>query len=206
MTRPNQDGQDRCVLEPLESRLLMAAHVLFQDGFEDSMAKWTTNVSQNCQWNLNNYRAHTGAQSAFGSSTGGLGIITADHTYLNNEVDFMATTLNLSHVSDASITFWYWGNTENGFDYLNVYVNGLNRFSYTGNSTGWRQATIDLDNVASQAVVPIKFEFASDATRIASGAAGIWVDDISVLSSTPEPATLSLLAVGGLLALRRRRR
>ncbi len=57
---------------------------------------------------------------------------------------------DLSDATDATLDFFYWNNSESGFDYFQwlTSINGTN-FSgqqVSGNSGGWQSKSIDLSN------------------------------------------------------------
>ncbi len=125
--------------------------------------------------------------------------ITTQNNYPNNIDLWMIKVINLSGVTEASLTFWTWYAMETDWDYGYVMVsdNGGNNWvnlpgtlttnadpngnnlgnGITGSSNGWVQETMDLTTYAGSKIL-LGFRFKSDA---AANEEGWYVDDINII-------------------------
>jgi len=118
--------------------------------------------------------------------------VSLDGTLPNNVLhqydDFMDTTMthvvDLSAYPEGRIDYWYWLDSEVGFDYLEVtYYDGFT-WNYVdhheGNSGGWVSSSVTLPNTVTQ----VGFLFHSDGSVRREGA---YVDDVQVFGVIPPP-------------------
>jgi hypothetical protein len=121
------------------------------------------------------------------------GLISTDtpNSELHNYDDYMEAVMenqiDLSDYTSATLSYYYWLDSESGWDYLYIETssNGLvwdAEMSYTGSSFGWQVDIVDLSSFVGSTVY-IRFLFLSDS--IISSYEGAYVDDI-VVSGTPQ--------------------
>ena len=173
--RSSLGRQRRFRFEQLEERRLLTT--VFSEGFEGAFpgAAWAVSPSQSRMWDDTTSTAHNGSWSAHaaensdGSST---------NTYVNNLDTVMQRTASLSGYTSATLSFYYWLNSESGYDYFRVKVNGAQLFSDSGAKQSWNYKSLNLSSYAGQSSVTVQFEFTSDSSVVAAGAAGVWIDDI----------------------------
>ena len=170
-------------MEPLESRIL-ASVSLISEGFEGVFPSggWAVNTNQSRAWDDGSRRAHSGSWSGFCAEYNNNN---ASATYVNNMDTYMQRTVSLAGYSTAALSFYYWMNTESGYDPLVVKINGTEVWRQSGSRQSWNQATINLDRYAGQSNVTVRFEFLSDGSVVPSGDAGVWLDDILLTADTP---------------------
>jgi hypothetical protein len=134
-------------LEPLEPRLLLAATIVFSDGFEGAFpGAWvvTTN-NPSLKWGNNGVMAAAGTHSAFCREDG---TQQAD-TYVNNLTTTMERrSVSLAAYTSAALVFQYWLSSESRYDFFRVKVKSQSGtwsevFSDSGDSSslGWQKKT-----------------------------------------------------------------
>jgi hypothetical protein len=103
------------------------------------------------------------------------------HKYDNYMDAYMYRATSLSAYSSATLNYYYWLNSESGFDYLRVmYYSGGTWYyidSRTGNSGGWQYSSVSIPTTATY----VGFYFYSDLS--VAGYEGAYIDDI-VLTGT----------------------
>lgn len=99
------------------------------------------------------------------------------HLYDDNMDAYMKRTLDLRGYTGASLTFWYkMPSFENGYDYGQFKVNGVEIKKYETEKTAWEQETIDLSAYAGQTIT-IEWNFHSDYSVRKEG---WYIDDITI--------------------------
>lgn len=131
----------------------------FSEDFEDT----TYNVAISGTWARNNTRAHSGSWS-FKSATIGNSATT----------DAVVTV----PTGATSMSFWWFTDTEPGFDGLSVLFNGVaTPFYVSGQSTSWSQSNLDVTGVST-----VTFRYQKDSST-STGADAVWIDDLTFFSS-----------------------
>ncbi len=168
-----------------------AAGTIFYDGFEGSIASWTTAGGNDPTWAWFTYRPYAGSWSAYCAGWTGSGFNSPPTTYYNNMNAWLeAGPFNLSGVTSATLAFKLWLNSEMNYDWLYCMVSVDGQHYYgpgdSGNSQGWVDRSLDLTNVPTlgnvcgRSQVWIAFIFTSDASGTAEGA---YVDEVSITGS-----------------------
>lgn len=111
---------------------------------------------------------------------------TALHQYDYNMDAYMMKQIDLTDYISATLSYYYWLDSEPGWDYLFVETSTdgstwNTENSYTGRSDGWVQDTVDLTPFIGSSVY-IRFLFFSD--EIFSDYEGAYLDDI-VITAIP---------------------
>ena len=189
----------RGVVEQLEARFLMAASVVFSDGFEGAAlaAAWSARADAGSnavtRWGVNKARAATGAQSAFASNTGPTDVW---RNVYQNEQDnaLVRDNVSLAGFKAASLSFKFLLNSESGYDFFTVNVvepsgtrTAVYRDSGDDTALGWQARTIDLSAFAGRTGLDLEFRFESDRSVINEAASGVWVDDVKLTADTAAP-------------------
>jgi len=151
---------------------LMAQTTIISDDMTNFPTGWSTySNSSTHQWTKVSSRYNSASYSA--KCTGYV-------TYGNSVTDYFYRSINLSGYSSATLTFYYWMDTEANYDFLYVdYYNGsswVTAWSKSGRYRYWQQATVSIPTTATQ----IRFRFYSDYSVTDTG---VYVDDI-VLTAT----------------------
>lgn len=113
------------------------------------------------------------------------------------------STLTLSGLdltSAVSLSFFEYSESGgNTFDMARVFVGGTEVYLSDGNSgLAWREVTIDLTGFSGTQDIVWQYDATGVVERV-----GWYIDDVTV--AVPSPAGAAVLAMGGLLATRRRR-
>lgn len=179
LRRQHAAKQLRPRLEELEPILVPA--VIFSESFEGAFpgGNWGVNTSQGRTWDDVNYKARSGSWSGFGSF-----LNTSDHKYVNNMSTYMERTVSLAGYTSPVLSFYDWLNTEAGYDFLRVKINGSQVWSDSGKKQSWNSQSINLSAYAGQSSVTVRFEFSSDSSIVPTGDSGAYLDDIT-LTATP---------------------
>jgi len=155
-------------------------------------------------WDDASCRAHGESWSGYCADRGTQSVSCGDD-YQNDMKTFMRYgPFDLSDANDAYLDFYWWANTESGFDYFKVMasIDGTN-FSgvqWSGDNSSWNQYTFDLTDVGSlgnlcgYSQVWITFGFQSDVSI--TRPEGAYVDDI-VLWKNIASGTQDLELTGG---------
>lgn len=151
---------------------LMAQTTIISDDMTNFPTGWTTYSSSSThKWTKVSSQYYSASYSA--KCTGYV-------TYGNSVTDYFYRSVSLSSYSSATLTFYYWMDTEANYDFLYVdYYNGsawTTAWSKSGRYRSWQQATVTIPTSATQ----IRFRFYSDASVTDTG---VYVDNI-VLTAT----------------------
>jgi len=185
-----------CVLCLVGGRV-MADNLITNGGLDTDFTGWWTYVpvpaDQSITIDNANYYSGTGSAK--------LNCLNSSDDWQKLGQDFGAsalTTYTLSFEYDpeqwaqAGVNIQF---MDSSWGYLNyVWISLLNPGS-TGNTTGWQTYTGTFTTVSGTAYAEVAF--------VEGGYGAMNVDDVSV-SLVPEPATMVLLGLGGLLSLRRK--
>ncbi|MEO1009206.1 MAG: PEP-CTERM sorting domain-containing protein [Planctomycetota bacterium] len=115
----------------------------------------------------------------------------------------LSQTFDFTGLTDINLSYQEWLDSGSStFDMASVIVNGDEVLLADGGPTGdWREVNINLDAYAGLSDVEITFNFVS--TTVVERV-GWYIDDVQI-TAVPAPASLALLGMGGLAAIRRRR-
>lgn len=157
---------------------LSTATYIFREDFESST--WLTNTTSYAGvWNNSTYRHYRWdrMQNRAASGSYSLGANGARTTYSNTTYSEVWRDVFLPNQSSITLTFSEYINTESNYDYLRIYVNNSQVYSSSGDSGGWRQRTVSLNQYAGQ-TIRLKFRFDTDYSVTREG---VWIDEISIL-------------------------
>ena len=155
--------------------------VIFSEDFEgDWPGSWTVeDLNPSCgldYWGQNNYRAHEGNYSAYCAEVGEAEESeVATQEYDNYMQAYMYRDVNLSGCLAAALSYYYWLDCEDGWDYLYIgyYDNGWTWVeTHTGHDMSWVSESILVPPTATR----VGFLFYSD-FMIVSGE-GAYIDDV----------------------------
>ncbi len=180
------------------------ATTVFSDGFEGSFpGGWVVgnnNSNTVAKWGDNNAKAYVGSWSAFCADNGTSGRTTYDNglnTYMQRQ------NVSLAGFTNAVLSFRIWINTEPTYDYFEVNVRNqsgvwTNKLRLSGNqsASAWQLIRVNLDAYAGQTGLIISFDFVSDGSVVPSGAAGVWIDEVSLDATSS--CTSADLALSGM--------
>lgn len=125
-----------------------------QEDFED--AAYAVPISGT--WARDNTRAHGGSWSFRSADI-------AD----NQTSDAVVTV----PAGATTMSFWWWTDTESGFDKLRVLLDGVQQsFSGSGQSVAWAQQTFNVTGVST-----VTFRYVKDSSA-STGADAVWIDDL----------------------------
>jgi hypothetical protein len=176
----------RACIEALESRQLLST-VLFDDFEGPFPGNWTVGNDKpqhpDTTWGSNNAKKFSGQWSAFGADND-----FDQRTIYDDDLDtYMRQTVSLANAATATLSFKYWVNLEDFYDYFYVEVRGQDGVWNTlveetedQNGDGWQNKIVDLTEYAGQTSVEISFELFSDASVRNDAPSGVWVDDVLV--------------------------
>ncbi|TWT41977.1 hypothetical protein RAS1_31030 [Phycisphaerae bacterium RAS1] len=164
--------------------------VIFQEGFEGAFpGPWSVgnnNSNTVAKWGDNRAADYSGSWSAFCADNGDNLRTTYDH---NLNTYMQRRNVSLAGYCSATLTFKYWMNIENesscDFDSFQVNIRSQsgswsNLLTICGSSSGWQTRTLNLDQYAGQTGLIVGFDFVSDDSVVPDGAAGVWIDDVSL--------------------------
>lgn len=178
---------------PSAARGKAADSTIFYDGFEGSVASWTTAGGTYPTWAFFTYRPFAGSWSAYCAGDTGSGFNSPPGPYYNNMNAWLkAGSFNLSGATAATLSFKLWLNSELNHDglFAMVSIDGQNFYGPlgdSGNTQGWVSRSVDLTNVPTlgnvcgRSQVWIAFIFESDESITGEGA---YVDDVSIVASS----------------------
>lgn len=174
----------------------LGAGDIFYDGFEGSVGHWS--LAGDPTWGFWKSRPAVGAWSAYCAGS----TVAPPGPYVNNMIAVMMTgQIDLSGMTSARLDYKLYFVTEREYDFVRVWVSAdgfetYGGYRYSGNSQGWIDDFIDLEDVpglgsvCGQSNVSIAFLFDSDATNVAEGA---YVDEVRV-SNPPKPVVVTMTA------------
>jgi len=168
----------------VETTDVQPAATIFTEGFEGAFpgAAWVVGdwnpTSGLDYWDDVSYRAHSGSWSGWCAGYGA-------HPLYKYDLDmeaYMYRTVALSGYSSVTLSYWYWLDSESGYDYLKVmYRVGATWYyidPHSGSSGGfWVYRSVSIPNTANA----VGFYFLSDYIITYEGA---YVDDVT-LSGIP---------------------
>jgi len=152
----------------------------FEGDFPSSSPGWT--VDGDPTWDDDDCKHYGGAWSAWCANGGAHGVDPCASNYLNNDTAWMVFgPFALCDATDADLSFWYWLNTEQDYDWFcwltstdGTYFQGNGQ---SGNSGGWQPMTVSLATQAGNPTVWVAFLFESDASVTGSG---VYVDNVLI--------------------------
>jgi len=112
--------------------------------------------------------------------------LTNTRNYDDNMDSFLQTSISLLGRTSATMSYYYWIESELNYDWLAVQVSAdigpwVTLANYTGDSDGWKYETKSLDPFVGKLTVQIRFLFHSnDANHDFEGA---YVDEVKVVAS-----------------------
>ncbi|MCF7793961.1 MAG: lamin tail domain-containing protein [Candidatus Cloacimonetes bacterium] len=128
-------------------------------------------------YNIANYTGAFNPPDAAYSGTGMWGtIINGDYTNAGG-YSFLSQTFDFSSVTDATMSFWYWGEMWGSWDYCELWVNGDVVFSVDDENPLWQYQEVDLS--AYNGLSSVNIEFAFYATTVVNRA-GMYIDDVLI--------------------------
>jgi hypothetical protein len=161
---------------PVTVTFVATPPVVFLDGMQGGPGGWVAQFP----WALTTEAAHSGAHSWTDSPGGNYGN--------SANVSLFSPVLDLSGRSSVTLTFWHRYDLEPGFDFANVWVTTDGGATYvgplaqfTGTSTVWTSATVDLSPFAGQPTVQIAFQVFSNSSITRDG---WYIDDVVVAATT----------------------
>ncbi len=170
----------------------------FAEDFEPGNASrnWSVGDEDSYQgkdyWGVSAARAHSGAASLWSAQVGrnsNWGVPNANVPAYDDGMWALAwrpiVNANLSGFPSATFSFWYWLDSETGFDYLSaVYYNDTMGWvvlsSWDGSSGGWVFASFAVPNDTTR----VGFLFSTDGSVIYEGA---YVDDVELYATRDDP-------------------
>lgn len=125
-------------------------------------------------WDDTSYMRYSGSWSGWAARGGANGRDPRDSFYPNNACSWMVYgPFSLSRAQNALLTFKYWNQSERNYDWLSWYVscNGTNftGMGVSGDSGGWRTASLSLNRCLRDSTVWIAFKFTSDSSIVDDG-------------------------------------
>lgn len=137
----------------------------FSDGFESGSLSSAYQQGGNAPWALNGTAPHAGANSVKSGAVG------------NNQSSELSITKNIS--TSGTVTFWYKVSSEQNYDYLNFYIDGVRQNRWSG-SVGWNQVQVPVTAGQHQ----FKWAYEKDYS-VVGGSDAAWVDDIEITNTSP---------------------
>lgn len=146
-------------------------------------------------WDDTSYTRKNGNWSAWAARGGANARNPATQNYANNMRSYMIYgPMSLDSATSASLSFWYWNNSETSYDWFGWYASTDGaRFCgqrTSGNSGGWRYVHLNLaavpgcGSMLDNGSVWIALAFTSDASITFKGP---FVDDVVVTKDVPQP-------------------
>lgn len=185
------------VVDWMSDPLLSRINTLINESFNDGrLLRWTVgdlNLASGLDyWRSIDYRSHEGNGSIWCATNGREGIIGSPnvdrHEYDDDMNAYLQTAISLLRRRSASITYYYWVDTESNYDWLAfqastqlVPTTWITLRNYTGTSGGWKQETISLDSFCGNVTVWLRFLFYSDGTN--HSYEGAYIDEVKVIAS-----------------------
>jgi hypothetical protein len=165
------------------------------EGFEETFPGPGWSVQGDPTWGKTNYRASSGSNSVYCVRGGSLGVdpATPGVLYPNNAAASITYgPFDLSDATSAQLDYNIWHQLENDYDFVDVLrsSNGIDftlSNSFTGSSSDWIIGSLDMDWLAGDASVWIRFRFRSDASVQYHGA---YLDNIRIYKYVLPPNDL----------------
>ena len=168
------------------SAATMVPTVVLTDGLEGSWpGNWTAedrdHASGDDYWGQNNSRSHSGNFSAYCAAVSDV----PGQIYDNSMNAFMYQNVTLAAYDAATLSYYYWLDSQSYHDYLVVGymdVAGMRYWvkAYEGDSSGWVKDSISIPTTANS----ICFRFSSDTSVTDEGA---YIDDVVLTGYTLAP-------------------
>lgn len=165
---------------------------LMNPGFEDGLANWESNASHNLGLNTVDYTEGSQSLEFTGTSVAAQAVAAPASRPAGSLVE-LTFDLKMTGAKPGLFRIRLYGDAD-GILPSNKKGDGGTLDEFTGDISGQGWQTLTLSTTDDYAYYVPRFESGS----------GILVDNVS-LEMVPEPATLSLLALGGLALIRRRR-
>lgn len=124
-------------------------------------------VGGDAGWAIDTLRPHGGSMSAHSGAIAAYG------------TSSMSATITVAVA--ARLSFWLYTSSESGFDYLRVYVDGVQQGQWSG-TTAWTQAALEL-SAGSHA---IEWRYTKDGS-LNIGDDRVWIDDVVITPTSPVP-------------------
>lgn len=166
---------------------------IFTEGFEGAFpGVWFVGDSDSNSgddyWDDTSYRALLGNRSGWCADIGEnsfLGGTNAEHHQYDNDMNaYMYRTIDVSAYQSATLSYWYWLDSESGFDTLSViyYDGGYWYFidDHTGNTSGWQWSSVSIPTNSTQ----VGFYFSSNGSVLEEGA---YIDYVQLTTSISGP-------------------
>jgi len=186
------------VIDWLSDPLLEQINMLVDEGFNDVgwLLRWSVGDldldSGLDYWGVIDYRSHEGNGSIWCATDGREDIIGSPnvdrHKYDDDMNAYLQTAISLLGRRSASITYYYWVDTELNYDWLAFQVSTqlvpttwITLKNYTGTSSGWNQENISLDLFCGNVTVWLRFLFHSDGAN--HSYEGAYIDEVKVVAS-----------------------
>lgn len=188
------------VIDWMSDPLLLRLNTLINESFNDEswLLRWTA-YDENIlasgldYWGVIDYRSHEGNSSIWCATNGREGIIGSPnvdrHEYDDNMHAYLRTAISLLGRRSASISYYYWVDTELNYDWLAFQVSTqlvpttwITLTNYTGTSGGWKQETMSLDSFCGNVTVWLRFLFHSDGTN--HSYEGAYIDEVKIVASS----------------------
>ncbi len=148
--------------------------VVFFDDMESGTGNWVENDGY---WGLTTSSYHSASNSYTDSPNGSYS------NYRNTWIE-LASPIDFSAASAADLSFWHRVSTEEDYDFCYVEVSDDNGATwnqvgpkYHGNSYGWDQVELSLNDYVGTAGFKLRFRFTSDTYVTADG---WYVDDVTI--------------------------
>lgn len=142
--------------------------------FEDDMESGSGNWTSDSPWAITTEQANSSTY-AWSDSPGG---DYSNHTDISLTLN---SPLNLTGLTNPTLTFWSWLDLETGYDdaYVEVSTNGGSTWiqvaSYTGHNTNWVKQSINLSAYNSQTDLRLRFRLVTDYSVTYDG---WYIDDV----------------------------
>ncbi|MCB9595862.1 MAG: hypothetical protein H6719_24285 [Sandaracinaceae bacterium] len=124
---------------------------------------WT--VGATLGWVVDGARFHGGAMAAHSGAIGSSATSTM--------------TASFSFGVAVEVSFWLYTSTESGYDYLRVFVDGVQQNQWSG-TTAWTRSSV----VLAPGAHAVEWRYVKDGSST-SGDDRVWIDDVTVAPATP---------------------
>ena len=138
---------------------------LWEDDFEAGVLDPMWALGGNAQWFVQGAAFNGGL---YGAECGNIN---------DNQVSWMSVDVDFPAGGD--VEFWHSGSTENGYDFLRFYVDGVQLYSKSG-TWAWTFATYPV----APGFHNVQWEYTKDGS-VSTGADTVWIDDVTMPGATP---------------------